>query len=449
MTVITPQQYAIAQRKIANDAENALRGWLTRNPHASPAAVQREAARLIAQHGAAAAQTAKAYYVAERRAVPELPRYRATAHPELDNVDVALRLRESYDQADELRGLGPAVNRLVEQAGRQTITRNARRDPAAPRWARVPIGPTCAWCLMLASRGAVFLTEASAGGGRGGTVFHPYCDCQPVPVWPGQSPPYDVAALRDIYVQARVASGDRVLGTTADGRLRWARPDDDRLVTAALRQHFPGMVNDGAGPTVLREIPSLPNLYERTARAGANPSHGQHNCQRVVHAYELRRRGYDVAAVNGHGRDAIGKGWADLMDGLDDRLVASRRFLASTDVHLSDTAWRTTPDALDYVRGKAAQWPVGARGYVVLDRAQRSEGHVFNIERTAEGLVVREAQNPDKSRSLPEWLSQITSQDEPADPDHWRGGSVMIARVDDLRFNTQVTEAITWTGKRP
>ena len=41
---------------------------------------------------------------------------------------------------------------------------NARRDPDRPRFARVPQGErTCDFCLMLASRGPVYLTAESAG----------------------------------------------------------------------------------------------------------------------------------------------------------------------------------------------------------------------------------------------------------------------------------------------
>ena len=58
---------------------------------------------------------------------------------------------------------------------------NVRRDPDRPRFARVPQGEkTCDFCLMLASRGPVYLTEESAGAF---TKFHAHCDCKVVPFW--------------------------------------------------------------------------------------------------------------------------------------------------------------------------------------------------------------------------------------------------------------------------
>jgi hypothetical protein len=47
-------------------------------------------------------------------------------------------------------------------------------DDRFNRYRRVAVGNTCTFCLMLASRGAVYLTAASAGQGR---RYHHMCDC--------------------------------------------------------------------------------------------------------------------------------------------------------------------------------------------------------------------------------------------------------------------------------
>ena len=58
---------------------------------------------------------------------------------------------------------------------------NARRDPDRPRFARVPQGEkTCDFCLMLASRGPVYLTAESAGAY---TRIHRGCDCKVIAFW--------------------------------------------------------------------------------------------------------------------------------------------------------------------------------------------------------------------------------------------------------------------------
>lgn len=65
--------------------------------------------------------------------------------------------------------LGGGVQRLIAGAGRTTIESNAVRDRVRVGFARIPRPGCCAFCGMLASRGAVYPSKASAGGvvGRG------------------------------------------------------------------------------------------------------------------------------------------------------------------------------------------------------------------------------------------------------------------------------------------
>ena len=58
---------------------------------------------------------------------------------------------------------------------------NGQLDPDQPRFARVPQGEkTCDFCLMLASRGPIYLTAESAGAF---TKYHAHCDCKVIPFW--------------------------------------------------------------------------------------------------------------------------------------------------------------------------------------------------------------------------------------------------------------------------
>lgn len=110
------------------------------------------------------------------------------------------------DSAKALEHLSGGVQRLVLQPARQTIADNVDRDPADARWARVPSGATtCAFCRLLASRGAVYHSEESAGGMA--NEYHSKCDCVPTPVWPGEQEPYDVDALVEEYTAAREQAG--------------------------------------------------------------------------------------------------------------------------------------------------------------------------------------------------------------------------------------------------
>jgi hypothetical protein len=99
-------------------------------------------------------------------------------------------------------------------AAAQTCLNNAKRDPRAPRFARVAYGETCDFCLMLASRGWVYHTEAAASHAHSG------CDCRVVPSWKARSVEgYDPAALYDQWqdaIDAKAAKRAERNGTTPD-----------------------------------------------------------------------------------------------------------------------------------------------------------------------------------------------------------------------------------------
>lgn len=85
-----------------------------------------------------------------------------------------------YDPAATLAYLSGTVDKCVKQQARDTLAFNAERDPKA-RYARIPDGNACDFCLMLGSRGFVYHSEESAGGSAHGTkwdTYHPYCNCQ-------------------------------------------------------------------------------------------------------------------------------------------------------------------------------------------------------------------------------------------------------------------------------
>lgn len=85
------------------------------------------------------------------------------------------------------------AERHARDAGREAIVDAARHDPAALGYARRALsGNPCAFCLMLASRGAVY-RNASAALLRDGEdePYHDGCSCVVVPVfnrttWPGR-----------------------------------------------------------------------------------------------------------------------------------------------------------------------------------------------------------------------------------------------------------------------
>jgi hypothetical protein len=112
------------------------------------------------------------------------------------------------------------VQRLIANTGRRTIHSNMVADPAPMRWARVARPGCCAFCGMLASRGAVYGSRESASGVVtagvlvGGSeafmsTFHNHCTCVPVPLHDTQqiSLPGEMERFNDAYIEASRAVG--------------------------------------------------------------------------------------------------------------------------------------------------------------------------------------------------------------------------------------------------
>lgn len=103
---------------------------------------------------------------------------------EFDESQIRSRVKYQVDNAPADSTIGDVVNKFlqdqVQRSIRTTGTANLWRDyergMAGGRWARVPVGDTCAWCLMLASNGAWYLSEESAIGADPGH-YHDGCNC--------------------------------------------------------------------------------------------------------------------------------------------------------------------------------------------------------------------------------------------------------------------------------
>lgn len=133
----------------------------------------------------------------------------------VDEPRALARMRWALGTPNPLGNLSVIADQLVKQPARRTVQRTA--EAAGAGWARVPSGAeTCAFCLMLASRGFVYGSKASAGGGD---QFHGDCDCMTVP-GPDAPEGYDPDALYERYRLARDHAGS----------------GDPKAITAALRE---------------------------------------------------------------------------------------------------------------------------------------------------------------------------------------------------------------------
>lgn len=120
---------------------------------------------------------------------------------------------ERFIGSDILTMLAGFSQRMIADAGRDTIVSSVRADSPRVFYMRVPQPGCCAFCGLMASRGAVYRSEESAGavvgrgvdpaetvgkrGGQGrgvkvrglqskGDRFHDFCRCVVAPGFPGE-----------------------------------------------------------------------------------------------------------------------------------------------------------------------------------------------------------------------------------------------------------------------
>lgn len=165
-----------------------------------------------------------------------------TDHPGYTFDQIATRSNKAGIGIDDMWSLGvrhldtddlvSLAGQLVRQTARLTIEETSDADTSKPRYARVPSGPkTCAFCVMLASRGFAYSSERSAGGED--DKYHNDCDCMIIPSW-GASKlrGYDPDRYMRMYREALARAGDT----------------DPQTITRWMRHNYPKELTDGASP---------------------------------------------------------------------------------------------------------------------------------------------------------------------------------------------------------
>lgn len=204
------------------------------DPYRARGAILEFLPELVAQYGQVAATVAADWYE-QVRAKDVNGTFNAilaeTAPVEQVQANVRYQATPLFsgDPSYMLQTLAGAVQMHVVNTSRETIRSNAARDPAKPRFARVPTGSkTCAWCSLLASRGFVYASAATAGKGD---RYHHECDCQAVadfsdnPRIEGYHPEH----LYGLYSEARASSGS----------------GDQKVIAAEMRRMHPDAFTDG------------------------------------------------------------------------------------------------------------------------------------------------------------------------------------------------------------
>ncbi|MEV8149945.1 hypothetical protein AB0O52_17595 [Arthrobacter sp. NPDC080073] len=242
------EQFRAANAGLSKLVRDELAGFFGTLNLAKPEAVRNALLEfvplLVSEYGSVAETLALDYYDELRAASGAAGIFQAAAGAaSIPESAVQAKIRYlakqlwTPDPASMLGGLLSATDKYVKQPGRDAISYNAKREGA--RWARVPTGAkTCSWCLVLASRDAVYLSKQSAGDRRGtgkGDAFHGDCNCAVVRI--GKASDYPPGYLPDDYLamyeaaRAEAASGDIKDISAAFRRLH---PD---AVTDAVHTH--------------------------------------------------------------------------------------------------------------------------------------------------------------------------------------------------------------------
>lgn len=149
---------------------------------------------LVQTYGQIAATVAADWYDTVR-ADENIPgRFRAlTVIPdETAAIDATVRraagdLFTDNPQAALLSLTGPA-GKYALAGGRASIIRSSVADPQASGWSRATRSGSCAFCRMLAGRGAVYRRDSVD------FASHAHCNCAAVPSWDADAPEVDVRA---------------------------------------------------------------------------------------------------------------------------------------------------------------------------------------------------------------------------------------------------------------
>lgn len=178
------------------------------NPGEAVEDLQAIVADLVAEFAPAAASVAVDFYASVRP--PASPPFTPAAIvaddlmlPGTQNWSTKPLRTETPELA--LDRTASAIQKSVKQALVDTIGENTALDPLEVRYARWPQNPDpCAWCVLRASRGAVYWTESTAERGD-----HLKCGCRVTPVFSDEPLPYQLKPYKAQYLAgADEAAGD-------------------------------------------------------------------------------------------------------------------------------------------------------------------------------------------------------------------------------------------------
>ena len=181
------EAYNAAIKKQGGEAESAARkaldAWFEENPGASIADTREFCIALMqslgTQYGNAAGDAAYALReIAAEAAGVDLTDVEYFYEPDIRYVEKTAKYQVEKLKANDVDGfkgsIAEASRYFAERGANDTMAAFGRHDGKKARFARIPTGATtCPYCCMLASRGFVYGSEASALNAN-----HRNCDCR-------------------------------------------------------------------------------------------------------------------------------------------------------------------------------------------------------------------------------------------------------------------------------
>ena len=238
--------------KAASDVESSVLNWCSQNPAAS-VAEKREAAKLIMEgyvqgYDDIASEFAAEWY--DHRAKSEGVSLdqaitMAVYSPEKSDAVARYQARKLAKGGDAAfaKACGEYARNDAFRSLNETIIANVGRDKAkGVRFARVTTGrETCAFCLMLASRGAVYHTRKTAGDFKS---FHRGCDCKVVPGFENDP----LAVLVEGHDPKAILSSISII--ERETGLSFFDSRNSKILKEFLELHDAGWITSGVTPEV-------------------------------------------------------------------------------------------------------------------------------------------------------------------------------------------------------
>lgn len=164
--------YVDKLRAINDKAADAMWAWLKTHSIDDVEEMLDYAFQLVSRYGeASAALAAEMYDVTAEMAGKFVP---AAIPAEISTYSEVAEAINGSAKYSNPKTVASAVGRLTKMAGVDTVMHNAIRDGA--KWAWVPMGETCAFCLTLASRGWQPASKKALSKGHARHI-HANCNC--------------------------------------------------------------------------------------------------------------------------------------------------------------------------------------------------------------------------------------------------------------------------------